>query len=967
MSQDGSQDGNLWDAMGKVGFQSGMSNHRAAGEDLDRLPDGSSLEGHPYLPFLHRLEKPGRYLGGELHSVRKSSARLSIALAFPDAYEIGMSHLGFRILYSHLNDLPEVRAERVYAPWPDLENELRKRDLPLVSLESWTPLAEFDCVGFSLQYELTFTNILTMLDVGGIPIRSADRSDEDPLVMAGGPVAFQPEPMAPFIDAYLIGDGEGFFADTVATWVRLKQQGVPRHERLRRIAQLDGIYAPALYGTRICERSGLQVVDKPLEAGIPEQVRRAHVPDINAYPFPSRVPVPNTEIVFDRASIEIARGCTEGCRFCQAGMIYRPVRERKPDQIVDAVKESVRCGGFDEVSLTSLSTADYSAVQPLVKAVMAQAKKDKVAISVSSLRAYGLSEEMLDEISSVRNTSLTFAPEAGTQRMRDVINKNISEEDIVTSAHRIFSRGWRKMKLYFMIGLPTETDEDVLGIAETGKRLLAIGGEYLPRHRLNVTVSVSSHVPKPFTPFQWAAMDDVPEIERKQELLRGATRVKGMTLRWHDPGTSHLEGILSRGDRALADVIELAWRKGCRFDGWNDHLRFDLWMESLEEIGIDRWKYLNTLPVDGRVPWDHIDCGVEWRFLKREYQKSLKDRLSTPCGKPAWQLIHHTNLEDALEEKKKLVCYACGVVCDMTRMRDERMESLRDLDAHRKSPEGSTGDGETRQPRVRRERGAGARRPAAPQRDPDSLTCFAYRFRYAKVGAGRFLSHLDLVRLFPRAFRRAGLRLAYSAGYHPLPMLSFGPALRLGVPGLSELVEVRLAEQVPVAGLVERVNAVLPQGIVLRGGHAVEEGAAKLSRLSSWADFLVFLEAEHAMRLEPSDLERLLVGAGLEVPRRKKNGTPYRYDIGPGIAAVELLEALPADCRDFLTLHPEDRLLRLRLGLQGQEMVRPEEALMILFDGRLPSGTRIVRRRLLPAPSRRPQGRSGPSFVNSPG
>ncbi|MFQ5655270.1 MAG: TIGR03960 family B12-binding radical SAM protein [Planctomycetota bacterium] len=562
------REGELWEAMGEVGFASGLSRESAPGLDAGRLPDGSFLAGHPYLSFLHRLEKPGRYTGGEVHSIgrERDEARISIALAFPDAYEIGMSHLGFRILYSHLNAIDGVRAERVYAPWFDLESELRRRRLPLVSLETWTPLCRFDCVGFSFQYELTYTNVLAMLDLGGIPIHASDRTEEDPLVMAGGPVAFQPEPMAPFIDAYLIGDGEVFFHRTVEEWRRLKEEGASRRERLAGIAGMDGIYVPSLYRTALDERTSLEVVTGPLQEGIPERISRAHLADINEVPFPADSPVPNTEIVFDRASVEIARGCTEGCRFCQAGMIYRPVRERDPQGIRKAVRESVRCGGFDEVSLTSLSTADYSAIQPLVKRIMGELKEENVALSVSSLRAYGLSEEMLDDIASVRNTSLTFAPEAGTQRMRDVVNKNIFEEDIVKTAHRVFSRGWRKLKLYFMIGLPTEADEDVRGIAEMGRELLGIGEEYLPKRRLEVTLSVSSHVPKPFTPFQWAAQDSLAEIERKQQILREATRVRGLRFRWHDPHTSHLEGILGRGDRPIAAVIESAWRKGCRFE-----------------------------------------------------------------------------------------------------------------------------------------------------------------------------------------------------------------------------------------------------------------------------------------------------------------------------------------------------------------------------------------------------------------
>jgi len=954
MPDTGENDTNLWDDMGKVGFRSRAADEPPAGRqapaDVARLLDGTALAGHPYAAFLHRLEKPGRYTGGERHSVRKESADLSIALAFPDAYEIGMSHLGFRILYGHLNGLEGVRAERVYAPWVDLERELRRRGLPLVSLERWTPLREFDCVGFSLQYELTFTNILTMLDLGGIPLRSAGRGEADPLVMAGGPVAFQPEPMADFIDAFLIGDGEGFFVDTVRRWRELRDAGVPRRERLIEIARLPGIYVPSLYETALDERTGLTVVGAPRDPRVPARVSRAHVADLSQYPFPAEFPVANTEIVFDRASIEIARGCTEGCRFCQAGMIYRPVRERPPEEIARVVEDSVRCGGFDEVSLTSLSTADYSAIEPLVKRVMPGLRGQNVSLSVSSLRAYGLSEEMLDEIGSVRNTSLTFAPEAGTQRMRDVVNKNITEEDIAKSAHRIFSRGWTRMKLYFMIGLPTEEDADVLGIAETGARMLDIAQEYIPRGRAKVTVSVSSHVPKPFTPFQWAAQDDIPEIERKHRLLRDAIAGRpGLVLRWHDPRTSQLEGVLGRGDRPLGDLIERAWRKGCRFDGWSDRLRFDLWLEAIEELGIDRGPYLRTLPVDARLPWDHLDCGVTMEFLAKEYRRALKDRVSTPCGKPAKQIVHPANLEDALAQTKPLVCYHCGIACDLGRMKSERIEFLTALDAHR--VEGSRRVTEQTIEEVR-ELAAGRRSAkrgkSRPPERPEEPDPHAYRFTYTKLGFGRFISHLDFARMLPRAFRRAGVPLAYSHGFHPAPLQSFGPPLRLGLGGLAELLEVRLRAERPADEIAERVNRALPEGIRLRHGHAVPPGAPRLAKSAMRAESLVLLPADEAARLPVDALDRLRA-PHIPFVRTDRDGRERALDLARGIDEVRWLGSLPEDAEGWISAGDDERVLSLTLVLQGEEMVRPEEALWVLFGGRIPPSAQVIRRRMLPA------------------
>lgn len=514
-----------------------------------------------------------------------------------------------------------------------MEAELRERSLPLVSLETATPLREFDVVGFSLQYELTYTNCLTMLDLAGIPLRSADRAETDPLVVAGGPVATQPEPMAPFIDAYLVGDAEEALPLMLRLVADLREQGTSRREILVAISQLGGFYCPALYTTVIDERTGYEVVDAPVDDRVPAKTVRAIVEDLSRYPFPDDAPVAAAEAIFDRMAIEIARGCTEGCRFCQAGMIYRPVRERDPEEIVDTILGAVKKGGYDEVGLTTLSTADYSCISPLIKTVMEKLRAEKVSLSVASLRAYGLDEDLFDEIKSVRATGLTFAPEAGTQRMRDVVNKNITEEDLETTAHRVFSRDWRRMKLYFMIGLPTETDEDVAGIMETGRRMKAIGGQYHSPKRIGVTVSVSSHVPKPHTPFQWCAMDTLDEIERKQDLLKDLSRRYRLEFRRHDPRTTYLECILGRGDRRLANVIEHAWRAGARFDSWDDQMQWDLWINAMgasDDIPYDL--FLGTLPLDARLPWDHLDMQLEDRFLATEYKRSMKGKLSPRAG-----------------------------------------------------------------------------------------------------------------------------------------------------------------------------------------------------------------------------------------------------------------------------------------------------------------------------------------------
>src|SRR5215813_3200672 len=647
---------------------------------------------HLYADFIDRVAKPMRYLGGEYQAVVKDAADARVCLAFPDVYDIGMSHLGTKIIYSLLNRDPRIACERAFAPWLDMEAELRERGLPLVSLETQRPLCEFDVVGVSLQYELTFTNLLTLLDLGRIPLRAAERAGDAPLVLVGGPTASHPEPIAAFIDAAFIGEAEELLPPLVLAWAALRREIAAgtrtRRDALAELAARFPLYVPALYATAVDAATGMTVVDAPLDPRVPARVSRAMVADLDRFPFPSDAPVPYAEAVFERASVEIARGCTEGCRFCQAGMIYRPVRERSPQSIADSLLGGVDRAGYEETGLTCLSTADFSSITPLVKRLAGELRKRGVSMSVASLRAYGLNEDLLDELALTRISGLTFAPEAGTQRMRDVVNKNVTEAHIEESSRRVFSRGWHRLKLYFMIGLPTETDDDVRGIVETGRRMLQIG-RGLVSHRAEVTVSVSSHVPKPHTPLQWSAQDPEPEIRRKQAILRHAAgdprgrRDHGLRLKHHHSGISFIEGVLARGDRRLAGVIETVWRAGARFDGWDEVFELERWTQALDAHGVDVAAYLGTRPVTARLPWDHIDVGLEDGFLLAEYRKALKGRASPPCGKVAGMLIHHTNLADAEADRRKLVCYDCGVACDLSKMRDDRLVALRALGAVR--------------------------------------------------------------------------------------------------------------------------------------------------------------------------------------------------------------------------------------------------------------------------------------------
>ena len=815
------------------------------------------LPGHPYAAFLDQVEKPARYAGGEVGSVVKAwaSVEATVCLAFPDVYDIGMSHLGFKILYKLLNDDPRTLAERCYAPWVDMERQLRARALPLVSLESARPLRDFDVVGFSLQFELTYSNILNMLDLGGVPLRAADRGESDPLVLGGGPTATHPEPVAPFFDAFVIGDGEAKATEVALAWVRLRREGVPRRERLAALARLGAVYVPSLHGTRVDADTGLTVVDGPLVAGLPFPVERSLV-DLDLYPFPDDSPTGGPEAIFDRMSIEIARGCTEGCRFCQAGMIYRPVRERDPEQIVETVLRAVKKSGQDEVSLTALSTADVSCIAPLVKKVARRLAEERISLGVSSLRAYGLEPELLDEIKKVRATGLTFAPEAGTQRMRDVVNKNVTEEQLHETAERVFSRGWGKMKLYFMIGLPTETDEDVRGVAETGIRTVAVGKRAAKGRAAEVVVSVSTHVPKPHTPFQWAAMDTLSEVARKQQILRDAARgYKAVKLKTHEANASVLEGIFARGDRPLADVLERAWRHGARFDSWDDQLRLDLWEEAFVHHGIDRAPYLGTLPLTARLPRSHIDVGLEDGFLAREYRKALQNRLSPPCGKVAGAFIHHDNLEDARADERRLVCYDCGVACDLTQMRDERITFLEKLGAEKRrlplAPKPAPPPPEP----------ASTEPQAAPPRPhvPQGRGGFLYRFRYEKTGATALLGHLDLIRELPRILRRVDMPMVYTKGFHPKPDMSFGPALSLGVMSLDEYADLRLTTDLDPEALAR----------LTRGDDPGQPGRARLPGRGQARPQGSGRDQGHRRR---PLRDRLRPGCSPEQPRRRRWG-----------------------------------------------------------------------------------------------
>jgi radical SAM family uncharacterized protein/radical SAM-linked protein len=817
-----------------------------------------------YERLLAHVEKPGRYLGNERGAVRKDldTVAVRVALAFPEVYEIAQSHLGLQILYDVLNRRDDVAAERCYAPWDDLERLLRARGLPLVSLESHLALRDFHVVGFSLQYELTYTNLLTMLELGGIPLRAAARTEADPLVIAGGPCAFNPEPLAPFLDAIVLGDGE----EAVGQIVDVVRDRDPRErsELLRALAGVSGVYVPAFFEPRYAADGTLEAV-VPTDPERPTVKKRVLV-DLDSVPPPPNPIVPNLGVVHDRASVEVMRGCVKGCRFCQAGYVYRPLRERNPERVVEDTTALMARTGYEEVSLLSLSTGDYSGVNPVLKALMDRLAPERISVSLPSTRVDALSPKLLDEIRRVRKTGFTLAPEAGTQRLRDVIQKEYAEEELLDAAHMFAELGWRALKLYFMIGLPSETEEDVRGIAELAARVRRAAGG-----RLRVTASVSTFSPKPHTPFQWAGQLSIEETEARQALLRSELRRRGIDFKWHDSGLSWLEGVFSRGDRRLADVIEEAQRRGARFDGWSDRCDLPLWREALAARGLDGDWYHRRRPLGEVLPWSHLDAGLSERFLRQDLARAVEGVLTPDCS---------------IER-----CTYCGA-CDF--------EQVRNVDYHPEGAKGSDHRGErisrwaemlvpptvaggplpeweTRTFRSIRQRVTerrAARVPVAPRPEaveeaplPASLTSAAtvpaphaggqgnaeewlgavrsaltpeaaaplpavtrIRLRYRKVGPARFIGAREIGTVFLRAARRARLPIAFTQGHRPLPRMAFGPALPVGVSSDDERLDLDLTTSLRADEVVRRLGAELPEGLQALDAEAVARSAPSIEQ-----------------------------------------------------------------------------------------------------------------------------------------
>jgi radical SAM family uncharacterized protein/radical SAM-linked protein len=712
--------------------------------------------------ILPLVEKPSRYLGTEVNAVHKDPTKVEvrIALCFPDLYDLGLGNLGIHILYACVNALPWAWCERAYAPGVDMERELRARDLPLFALESKDALGDLDGIGITLQSELTYTNILNIIELSGIPLRTADREDHHPLTFAGGPAVFNPEPIAPFMDFFVIGDGEDAILEIVE--VLRAHRGASRSVKLEALSALEGVYVPALYPFETLDNGAIvPALDAP-------PIRKRLTRDLNGATFPVDYIVPYTQQVHDRVSLEVLRGCTQGCRFCQAGMVTRPVRERRLDKIDELLKRTLENTGYEEVSLVSLSTCDHSRVRKLVENTVDALRDQHVSVSLPSLRLDSFSVELADMVAETRRTGLTVAPEAASPRLRSVINKWIPDEDLLNMADRAFQLQWTHVKLYFMIGLPTERDDDILAISDLAERTLKAGKKHNRKARVNL--GVSTFVPKPFTPFQWAEQIGPDETVRRQKILLQSLKSRDIKFGRHAPHETFLEGLVSRADRRAADLLEAAYRQGCRFDAWDEHLDIQAWRRAIDEVGYDVEDALRARDVNERLPWDHIDVMVPKDWLQADWQRALELQHAADC-----------------RHKR---CHKCGVI-DVERELCASM--LRDNIEGRKL--------EAKWERAERE----PAQPIAP-------TC-QIRLRIARTGNARFLSHLETMSVWLRALRRCKVPLAYSQGFHPHPKMAFSSALPVGEESLGEYLDIQLTQEIDPRTLTPRLDATLPDGM----------------------------------------------------------------------------------------------------------------------------------------------------------
>ncbi|BFN37751.1 TIGR03960 family B12-binding radical SAM protein [Fidelibacter multiformis] len=722
--------------------------------------------------LLTRVEKPGRYVGGELNMIRKNpgETNLSLCLAYPDTYEVGMPFQGFQELYHLVNAHPHYAAERVYAPWTDMERVMREKEIPLFSLENQRPLADFDVLGFTLQYEMTYTNILNMMDLAGIPLFSRDRNEKFPLMIAGGSCAYNPEPLASFMDLFVIGDAEDLVIPLMDLILEGKKQGWSREYLLETLAGSD----PAFYVPSVWDRK-------------PYPIRRHIVKELRPEYYPEKPLIPLIEIAHDRFALEIQRGCTEGCRFCQAGMTYRPVRERAPEDLYQQTVQTLRNTGYEEMSLLSLSTSDYTGLEPAIRKMLPVIRSCHVSVSFPSLRLDSVNPELLDAALSGKRSGLTFAPEAGTERLRRVINKNIRDKQLFDAFLLALEKGWKTVKFYFMVGLPTETPEDLDGIVRLIRTLHDMSRPY---GYIHINVTLSSFIPKPATPFQWEAQADPATLQARIDHVKQKLRIPGIKVMTRDPEYTLIEGILARGDRQVGDAIYRSWRKGSRFDAWSEYFDMDRWMEAFEESGISAETYLTPFDTQTLLPWEHISPGVSLTYLLKEKEKAYREEYTQDC-------------RDG--------CTGCDV-CDFTEIRMRTVDS------------GT----------VRTFTKAEDPIPFQPLPEPSSER-YITRLEFSKTGLMRYLSHQDLFRLIHRSLNFLRLPVRFSEGFNPRPRISLGYPIPMGFEALSEYADITF--NTPVDGLREKLNSIFPPGLRILKTQDVSKDTPSVMQATCYLDY----------------------------------------------------------------------------------------------------------------------------------
>jgi radical SAM family uncharacterized protein/radical SAM-linked protein len=721
--------------------------------------------------ILPLVERPSRYLGSEINCIKKDGPKikLSIALAFPDLYEIGTSHLGLQILYSILNHHPEIAAERVFSPGPDMQDYLKKYDIPIFSLESHKPLVQFDIIGFSLLYELNLTNMISMLDLAKIPLYASQRDLSFPLIIGGGPCACNPEPYADFFDAILVGDGEKAILEISDTYIKWRENLGDKEALLKMWSEIEGIYVPAFFAPQF-DQLGFQSLLPKFSTY--KGVTRTIVDDLDEAAFPDAPIVPYGKPVHDRLRLEVSRGCARGCRFCQAGMIYRPVRERSPAKLLNIFESSINATGYSDISLLSLSTGDYRCLVPLIQRLMATCEFRHIAVSLPSLRAGTLTPEIMNLVKRVRKTGFTIAPEAGSQRLRNILNKNITDKEILDTVKNAFGLGWHIIKLYFMVGLPGETDDDLKELVDLVNRIRKMRGPNSRKGQINV--SVATFIPKSHTPFQWASQIPLEESREKIQWLKNNLKMPGIHFKWNNPEVSLLEGLWARGDRRLNPLLVNAYKKGCRFDGWSDHFNYSLWQRALCDEGVDIECFTTRKrAVTEPLPWDHIDAKVSKEFLIKEAEKAFDGKLTMDC--------------------REGECSACGA-CDFINIKPKVCEPSREGAFDRKQVKNNISDSYKK-----------------------------VQVSFSKRNSARYFGHLELVNIFLRAINRARIPVKFSEGFHPMPKVSFEDSLPVGLESENEKLYLTVPDIIKPHTIAKDLNAHLPEGLFVHGARLAPE------------------------------------------------------------------------------------------------------------------------------------------------